>query len=311
MSRSEMMRNKRRSNAVDLIKLIKLIKKIDCFESSLICVFEGEDSKYYGSRIDTFFSSLNRKNLSCKGKENVLKLKAKIAANQELNNANILFFVDTDFDEKQTDYNLYSTPCYAIENLYVSKDVFSRVLTDELGLCSFKDKDLIGKLITKYIKFETDSDNALTELNAWLIVRIKESETNESINLNLNNTSVDKFLNITALNSIKHYSVSDLDSIFKVTESINEDDLSSALHVVNQNDKAKFCRGKYRLEYFRIFLNELFNESRNGEGHFIDRKIKPKLTLVKTNIVSELSQYAETPNCLNDFLISYKNRIAA
>lgn len=308
MSRCEMMLNKGRSNVVDLIKLIK---KIDCFESSLICVFEGEDSKYYGSRIDGYFSSLNRKNLSCKGKETVLKLKDKITTNQELNNANIIFFIDSDFNEKQADYNLYSTPCYAIENLYVSTCVFSRVITDELGLCSFKDKELIDSLINKYEAFELASDEALSELNAWLIVRIRESESNANIKLNLNNIPIDKFLSITGMNAMKHYNISDLDSIFKVTESIDEDNLASALHIINQNDKTKFCRGKYRLEYFREFLNELFKESRNGEGNFLNRKIKPKLTLVKTNIISELSQYAETPDCLGEFLSNYKRIISA
>src|SRR5690606_7551264 len=111
------------------------IKKIDCFESSLICVFEGEDSKYYGSRIDTHFGQMNRKNLSCKSKRNVLNLKETVDANKELNSAKILFFVDSDFDKKQNDYNLYYTPCYAIENLYASTHVLLRVLIDELGLC--------------------------------------------------------------------------------------------------------------------------------------------------------------------------------
>ncbi|PST85475.1 hypothetical protein C9I86_18900 [Photobacterium sp. NCIMB 13483] len=309
MDRSEMMRQKRRSNAVDLIKLIK---RIDCFKTSLICIFEGEDSKYYGSRIDPYFSNLNRKNLSCKGKEAVLKLREKVASNQELNSANILFFVDIDFDEKkQTDYNIYSTPCYSIENLYVTTQVFSRILTDELGLCSFRDKELIDNLINIYEKFESDSDDALAELNAWLIVRIKESESNENINLNLNNISVDKFLSISGLESTKKYNVIDLDSIFKVKETIDEDALETAIHIVNQKNKANFCRGKYRLEYFRLFLIEVFNESRNGEGNFVGRKVKPKLTLVKTNIISELSQYAETPECLNEFLSNFKSRIVA
>ncbi|ERB63990.1 DUF4435 domain-containing protein [Vibrio coralliilyticus OCN008] len=308
MSRSDMMRKKRRSNSVDLIRLIK---KIDCFKSTLICVFEGEDSKYYGSRIDHYLNKLNRKNLSCKGKKNVLNLRDKISENKELNDANILFFIDSDFDEPLSDYNLYSTPCYAIENLYASTSVFSRVITDELGLCSFQDKELIEELIAKYQQFESASDEALIELNAWLIVRVKESETNENIKLNLNNTSIDNFLTIEDFNSAKAYCISELDSIFNVSEPINGDDLASALHTVEQSTKNKFCRGKYRLEYFRAFLTLMFNEARKGEGSFVERIIKPKLSLAKANVVSELAQYADTPDCLNNFLNKYKDRIAA
>ena len=308
MSRSEMMRKKRNSNAVDLMRLLK---KIDCFVSSLICVFEGDDSKYYGSRIDSYFSEMNRKNLTCKGKKNVLDLKETIEANSELINAKILFFVDSDFEEKQSYFNLYSTPCYAIENLYVSTQVFSRILMDELGLCSFKDKEIISVLVDKYKAFESNSDEALSELNAWLIVRIREAEVNKNIKLNLNNVSVDKFLNVAALSSTKCYTLDDLDTIFSIETAINPDDLESALHVIRESNKARYCRGKYRLEYFRAFLNDLFSESRNGEGNFSDRKIKPKLSLVKANIISELSQYAETPDCLKEFLDHYKSIIAA
>jgi hypothetical protein len=308
MSRSEMMRRKRNSNAVDLIKLIK---KIDCFETTLVCVFEGEDSKYYGSRIDAFFSEFNRKNLTCKGKRNVLGLRERIQGNVELSLAKILFFVDSDYDETETDFDLYSTPCYAIENLYAKESVFNKILIDELGLCSFKDEGLITELVKKYSHFEAHSDEALAELNAWLIARIKESETNLDIKLNLNNISIDKFLTIENFTPKKSYEISELDSIFSVNTPVSQDDLNSAIHIVNESDKVMFCRGKYRLEYFRMFLVEVFNESRNGVGIFTDRKIKPKLTLVKSNIISELSQYAETPSCLNVFLEEYKNRIAA
>jgi hypothetical protein len=308
MSRSEMMRRKRNSSAVDLIKLIK---KIDCFDTTLICVFEGEDSKYYGSRVDVFFNELNRKNLTCKGKSNVLSLRETIQGNTELSSAKILFFVDSDFDGTQVDYNLYSTPCYAIENLYAKESVFIKILTDELGLCSFKDEELISELVGKYSHFETHSDEALVELNAWIIARVKESETNLDIKLNLNNLSIDKFLAIDNLTPEKCYELSDLDSLFSINTSVSQDDLDSAIHNINQSDKAKYCRGKYRLEYFRVFLVEIFDEARNGVGFFTDRKLKPKLTLVKSNIISELSQYAETPSCLNTFLEEYKNRVAA
>lgn len=308
MNRSEMMRNKRSSYAVDLIKLIK---KINSFETNLICVFEGEDSKYYGSRIDVVFDRLNRKNLACKGKENVLSLRDKIQENTELSIAKILFFIDSDFDTVTTDYNLYSTPCYAIENLYAKESVFFKVLTDELGLCSFKDEELIGELLKKYNHFENHSDEALADLNAWIIARVKESKTNSEIKLNLNRFSVDKFLTIENLIPKKCYELSDLDSMFSLTSPISQDDLNAAINILNESDKSLFSRGKYRLEYFRMFLVEIFSESRNGVGLFNGRKIKPKLTLVKSNIISELSQYADTPNCLNSFLEEYKNRIAA
>lgn len=304
MSRIEMMREKRSSISVELIKLLK---SIDCFDGMIICVFEGEDAKYYGSRIDSIFTDLERRNISCKGKGNVIGLKEKVDNNAELIKANIIFFIDTDFDDRILDYNLYSTPCYAVENFYVSNEVFKKVLTDELGLCSFLDSELIKVLSEQYSEFEVSSDIALLELNAWIKTRLEEYKTNKQIKLNLNNASVEVFLRFNGFAVDKIYSLHDLDLLFSIETPLNEKVYENIFESISREKISDVCRGKYRLEYFRSLLSDLFNMSRNGTDYFNDRKIKPKLSLVKANIISELSQYAQTPTCLNDFLNEYKS----
>ncbi|HBC3563765.1 TPA: DUF4435 domain-containing protein [Vibrio cholerae] len=104
MGRVNMMREKRNSISVDLIKLLK---RIDNYSGTLVCVFEGEDARYYGSRIDSIFTKVQRKNLNCKGKHNVISLRKKVKENSELSKAKVLYFVDADFDGDCNDDDLY------------------------------------------------------------------------------------------------------------------------------------------------------------------------------------------------------------
>ena len=47
-----------------------------------------------------------------------------------------MFFVDRDYDfsQKQIDEDLFVTPCYSIENLYVQRECFVNILQSEFGL---------------------------------------------------------------------------------------------------------------------------------------------------------------------------------
>ena len=75
------MRIKRSVIAVNLITLIKVYASdVD----STICVFEGHDAQYYGVRIDAILRTKNRKNLICKGKDNLIILHSKTQKHPEL-----------------------------------------------------------------------------------------------------------------------------------------------------------------------------------------------------------------------------------
>lgn len=306
MSRGDMMRRKRSSYVVGLLKLIK---RIDNYQDSIISVFEGEDSKYYGSRIDIMFSAYDRKNLTCKGKKNVLTLREKVEENPEISQANIIYFVDSDFEARSASYNVYTTPCHSIENLYASKKTLDNLLKDELGLCSVKDLELINDILGLYEKFELLADEALVDINAFIMAYSDK----EAISLNLNDHDLKTFLTINPLEGevSKIYSYEDLLSIFSIDVDLNRDDFENAVDIINSSDQKLFCRGKYRLEYFRIFLNCLFSSAREGGSLFSGRKIKPKITLSKNNIISDLAQYAVTPTCLTSFLREYEASIAA
>jgi len=308
MERVNMMREKRGASSVDLIKLLK---RIDNYSDILVCVFEGEDAKYYGSRIDGVFTNLERKNLNCKGKSNVISLRDKVKANKELSKAKVLYFVDADFDGDCNEHDIYCTPCYSIENLYAQVNVFKKILTDEFGLCSFKDEGLINSLCSEYELFENKADDALLELNAWIWHRKEQSETHEGIKLNLNNIRLDKFLDFSDDGPMQNYTIETLDRLFEINVSIDSDRYETIKHNLSSKDLKIVTRGKYRLEYFRVHLSSVVDSARKGENLFANNKKNPKITLSRTQILSELTQYAVTPGCLVRFLERNSSTMAA
>ena len=307
MSRLDMMRSKR---DIVVVKLIELLKKIENYENTLICVFEGKDVEYYGSRIDIVIKSLERENITCKGKENVLLLRDKVSRNNELKKAKVIYFVDKDYDYLEAEGNLYCTPCYSIENLYVNEYSFKRFLTDQLHISKLEDENLFNTLMARFKKFELDADVALKELNAWLMVVVKESKADNNIKLNLNNTPITRFFTINNFEVEKVYERSQLSSIFNIEFMIDESYYQSSLEALERHELSLYCRGKYRLDYYREFLLKLISDIRNRRDIFEHKTLSCSLQLSK-NIISELSQHAKTPECLTEFLQDFKSINAA
>ncbi|MBF4307982.1 hypothetical protein, partial [Vibrio anguillarum] len=70
-----------------VVGLIRLLKAHSSEPDAIICVFEGEDAKYYGARIDSVFKSKTRLNVPCKG--NLLSLKKTVESNANLKGINV------------------------------------------------------------------------------------------------------------------------------------------------------------------------------------------------------------------------------
>lgn len=301
IDRKKMMKLKSRNVNV---YLTKLLKKIANYESTLVCVFENNDAEYYGNRIDMHIDNVERENLKCKGKDDVLALKIKVDKNLELKSAKILFFVDKDFDEITKDKNLYCTPCHSIENLYVSERSFKKILNDQFHINRLDNDELFSNLINCFRNFESEADNALKELTAWLMVAIEDSEEDNSIQLHLKNIQVNKFIKVDNYSVQKIYDTDSISDIFKINHIVNKDRYSRYLEELDKSELSLIIRGKYRLEYYRDFLQKLINDVRKSENFFEGHSIKCSLQLSK-DLVSELSSFAETPKCLKIFLVDF------
>jgi len=304
IDRKKMMKLKSRNINV---YLTKLLKKIDNYESTLVCVFENNDAEYYGNRVDMHIDNIERENLKCKGKDDVLALKFKIERNEELKNAKILFFVDKDFGSVIEYENLYCTPCYSIENLYVSELSFKKLLNDQFHINKLDNDELFNNLINCFRDFECEANNALKELTAWLMVAIEDSEKDNSIELHLKNVQVNKFIKVDGYSIQKMYDISNIKTIFKIDHDVCQIRYDKYLNELGGKNLSHVIRGKYRLEYYREFLKNLIKDASKGDNLFEGNKVKCSLQLSK-DLVSELSSFAETPSCLKVFLSNFSQK---
>ncbi len=98
--------------------------------SHVFCFYEGKDDKlYYDRKIEDNINSNKYYTIIAEGKKNVMQALKLIAADSCYDNVSKMFFIDSDFDNHQEiNKNLYQTPCYSIENFYVEKDSFIKIL---------------------------------------------------------------------------------------------------------------------------------------------------------------------------------------
>lgn len=304
------MMRKQRTNPV--VPLINLLKVHSANRNALICVFEGEDAKYYGSRVDASIKSLERKNVPCKGKGNLLTLKNKVDQNSNLKCLKILFFSDRDFEFSDlTNSNIYFTPCHSIENLYVSGKAFSRFLEDEIGLCTVDDKDTIDKSLSLFTSRYNDFLVETLDLNAWLMCQIEKCKTDSSIALHLQNVKMKDLVKIEIDKVNKIYNIADMKSLFPESKDIESSQFESAKDTLLTYGPENSFRGKFVLQFFRHFLDKYCRELSSKTSHIITVRKKSNLAISDSNIVSIMSKYANTPPCLDRFLEHHKRLLNA
>lgn len=120
--------------------------------------------------------------------------------------------------------------------------------------------------------------------------------------MNLNNFSVEDFIEFDFYNVSAKYNQDSLNTFFPKLAPIPDSEIDVAKTLILEKDLTESLRGKFLLEFFRLFLEKVKVEINNGSSQIVKTTKKTKLTLSKSNIISDLSQYAVTPNCLIGFL---------
>jgi len=261
-------------------------------DNYIYCFFEGDDDpKYYNSRIE----NITKKEVSyfiCNKKKEVLKtLKAfELKEEQGL----LAFFIDKDFDDflgvSYNYENLYTTPCYAIENFYIDINVFKKILKIELKIN--EENELYDKYIKLYKDRQKEFHEILLEINSSLILyHYLKNEKNYKGNITYSDIEIDKTVVNISLDEVhKKNNSSLLKQIRKFMDSnIQEEEYKEFKLKLGQKPNCNF-RGKFEIQFLNKFLNLLQNK--------LDTSFKTN----EANIISSLSQYAETDENLEIFL---------
>ncbi len=282
------------------------IARID--NESLFCFFEGEDEKYYGIRID-LLQTRKYHPISCGGKKNVLEVKKTILTRHEYKLHRVVFFIDLDFDQPlhSKDYFLYETPCYSIENFYCTDESVKKILSAEFG--QSEHAGVNGKFEEIYLVFK-ESQKQFHSLTKFLNVYIKAHRlyecSNNSAKLNLNNIKIRNLITIKDDGTVCFINGSlDLVSVFPNGQQFSNNELEAA-DTFNEKLFNYYFRGKFEIEFLFLFLNKLrtWVSIKGNKLHIENYSIK--LQLSEANLVSGLSQYATTPDCLKNFISNYE-----
>lgn len=262
--------------------------------TDLYCFFEGTDSQYYFPRINTFAE--NHHPIVCGNKKSVLESYEYIKSKYP--NYKTVFFVDSDFDEDISKKDLYITCSYSIENFYCTENVLSRILKNEFFL---KVTDSEYKTImNSFHQRQKEFHQATNLFNLWYFTAKRKAKAlNISTNVNLEDKFPKEFISFSFDSITHHYTLEDLKNKFPDAIEINEEDLNKQRESFYSKQPIKRFRGKYEIEFILKYLNFLIQDA-NVSKNILKKKTKFKID--SALILSQLSQYAETTNELNEFL---------
>lgn len=288
---------KEKANSSPAVAFQKFVLLQKDHRQDLFCFYEGNDNGYYYPRIKEFYNGIHHP-IKCGNKKSVLYMHKSIKTKYPV--AKCSFFVDADFDERIDNAEIYETPCYSIENFYTTKSFISDILKNEFGLSEIdaEYKIALGDFDLNQKKFHDES----LLFNAWY-ASLKEKANKKKCSTNVNlNCSIPKDIFILKIGSISgNYDFDGLKSKFPEAISISEEEVNNKVEEFKSKDLGKTLRGKYELEFVYTFLQYLIKDANIAENRTILNS-KTKFRVDKAQMLSQLSQYAETPACLVDYI---------
>lgn len=285
---------------------IKFVNSRKYYNSYAFCFYEGEDGKYYNPRIRKFFSD-KFLTYPVGNKKEVLKLLRKINSENLYTDVCMMFFVDRDYDEslEGADENLYETPCYSIENLYVKKECLKQILQSEFGL-NVIDEDY-KKCMRDFCLREVEFHEIMLEFNALAYLRRKRSDSNSNCSFGSIKTSHIANIEVGKVDKSEKYEET-IEGIKNILQ-FQESEIQDAKNVLTKKgDYSTNFRGKNQLDFFVVFINKLKNLNRTG-GYFSGQYNSIHIN-ISSNRLSELSQYAITPLTLSEFIEGHWSKLS-
>ncbi|HGF5133888.1 DUF4435 domain-containing protein [Vibrio parahaemolyticus] len=309
MSRVEKLKNSTQNYSVKFLEFTRL----KAGKKEVLAVFfEGEDEKYYSIRLNNILMTDEWYGFNCGGKNAVLELRTAIRNNTLYKESACMFFVDSDFDDNNhlTQHSdIYITPCYSIENFYVTRSCFERIIKAEFNISSFSDEEeCYKKVIATFLKSLKSYASIIKKFNIIIkSQRVLEKDSKTPSTLFLDDIDFDSLVKVGLEECYDLYSNKEISKIFS---SLDDDlDLLPGEKYFSNKSDVIFYRGKQNLEFFRKYLNHVKEDRCKRKGRIIFKnKGNVKLNLTKGNVLSELSQYADTPLCLTSFISKYKKQ---
>lgn len=272
-------------------------------KDGLFCFFEGNDNAYYLPRIKRFTDNYHP--IKCNGRDKVLDVYRLITIHSEYDQYKKAFFIDRDFNESLPPRNppIFETPCYSIENFYVSVDVFKEILINEFHLSEVSD-EAFQVCMTLFRERQKQFHQATSLFNAWYACLIEiKNQTGNQTGVNLDDKLPKDFIDFTLDSVVQKYDVETIKQKFPKALEVSEDVLNTKLAEFTNCDQCKVFRGKYEMQ-FVVTIIELILQDSSKAQKYIQAKINFTFgeKLSNEQAISIFSVYAETPETLKDYL---------
>ena len=272
-------------------------------EAALFCFFEGKDNAYYVPRIKQFTD--NYQPIRCGGREKVLEVYRLITINREYDRYKKAFFIDRDFNNPLPTRNppIFETPCYSIENLYVSVGVFKEILKNEFELSEASDRDY-EVCLRLFIERQKEFHLAITLLNSWYacLIDIRNAQGRET-GVNLDEKLPKNFITFTLEAVAANYDIAKIKQIFPNAPEVREEALNKKLSYFSNCQCHKEFRGKYEMQFLLMLIELILQDANNAKNH-LQEKIKFSFgdKISNQQAINIFSGYAETPESLIAYL---------
>lgn len=263
----------------------------------LYCFFEGDDDPgYYFSRIAIFFN--NHETIVCNGKKNILAIYDHLIKTSYIHKYKHGFFIDRDFDVPNTINAIFETTRYSIENYYTSELTLASILKNEFNLQT-TDNSFTDILKLYNVRINEFHETVLL-YNAWYSCIKMEND----MTVKLTETFPKKFLNIDMENGINgNYNQTDIENLHPKAVKISKYKLEQTIVQFRETNLSHRLRGKWELQFFKSFLRYLINDARNPAKNQFNIQ-KKAFNFQDDLFISQLSQYAENPEFLTEYLQS-------
>lgn len=272
------------------------------FQSHVFCFYEGEDGKYYNQRIKGIIGE-SIFPIIVGNKKETLRLWRLIKDDPTYKNVHKMFFVDRDMDDepKDKDDDLFITPCYSIENLYVNKYCFSNIIESEFSI-NKTDIDY-NKSMQLFEKRFDEFNQIMIDFNALVYLKSKKNISNDGVNAC--DIKTNKLVSVDLGGVKEHKSHKKEIEKYRLSLSVSEEDMEQAKQELrNIGHFECIFRGKNQFDFLEALIKLL--KKLNKNGLFFEKKRKTVSIVVDKNRISQLSQYAVFPEELKTFIYLHK-----
>lgn len=266
-------------------------------KKDIFLFFEGKDDfKYYVGRISPYINEKEYGVFHCNCKKNVLKIQEMIAKQAFIqDDKKNLYFIDRDFDDNDHIPNcVYVTSSYSIENYYFTDSAIKKILIGVIGLSEENQADKLDlkKVFEHIINKRNDIIKEIIYANAWYSLQVKKSKYYEEFP---NLTPIKNYEAIKNLDKI-----SDFEGLVKNSIKLSESEIENEIKEINISPVSKI-RGKYLTQaLISIFRNVFQDAGKKKDRIFFSKKRKIHINL--SDIICELSSYADTPQELLSYI---------